>query len=113
VAVVDPPMVDVLIDLRLTRFFFQSTANWPLSQDRGDAAYGKIQQSDAKPHKSWTDPESRTVGSGRAFGRPANLGISVVHGLAASSCACFCPPPIASDHLGDQPRYYGLHSSVP
>ena len=37
-AVVDPPMVDVLIDLRLTRFFFLDTGNWPRSLDRVDAA---------------------------------------------------------------------------
>jgi hypothetical protein len=54
-------MVDVLIDLRLTRFFFQSTANWPRSLDRVDAAYGRMKHRDAKPRKIWTDPESRTV----------------------------------------------------
>ena len=60
-AVVDPPMVDVLIDLRLTRFFFLDTGNWPRSLDRVDAAYGRMKHRDAKPRKIWTDPESRTV----------------------------------------------------
>jgi hypothetical protein len=61
VAVVDPPMVDVLIDLRLTRFFFLDTGNWPRSLDRVDAASGRMKHRDAKPRKIWTDPESRPV----------------------------------------------------
>ena len=88
-AVVDPPMVDVLIDLRLTRFFFLDTGNWPRSLDRVDAAYGRMKHRDAKRRKIWTDPESRTVR--HRFVRVTGGGKTTKEKVRSSTARCTLP----------------------